>query len=1119
MPLPWQGVRPSYQVLIGASVGLILLVGSFAYNKWQRRDAEVVRVENSLLSTSTLLAQHASRVFGGVESALREVSRLRTEVESDGDDPQTVHRLLRAVHGGSPVLKTIGWVDANGDRIATSYAKLAPPVNIAESNLFKTLRASPPVSQQPIITDPFYSPILDMSVIGVALRTNGPDGAFTGIAYGMVDPTYFSQVFHSAGLGLDVVATMIRGDGQTLVAEPRDPAIHDSAALTDRLVAAVQAGQLSGTFHTTDPDGGDERIIGFATTQDRRFILTTAVTRQDGLRSFYDELLSGLWTLLITTLIIATVAAALVVQIRRREMLGKRLRENERRFRDFAEASGDWFWETDTDHRMVWMSKAVEQASGTSSEWHLGKRRLEMCAAELMSNPEAISSHQTALDRHLPFSDFEYPRRSPIGIRWIRTSGVPLFDAVGKFTGYRGSARDITDFVDAKERLKDAADALPGGFMLFNAADELIYRNAPSQQPTGIGTVERLGDTFETIIKQSIEQGMVEEAREDPEAWTRWRMERHVAANSTTLVHINGRAIEVVERPTSDGGRVVLRFDVTDREMAYEEIRQARDTADAANQAKSDFLASMSHELRTPLNAIIGFGEILQMMKDRRLSTDQVSEYSGYIVSSGQLLLSLVNDVLDLSTVESGHMKVSLQSVSVRSMIDRAMDSVRPLADQRSIDLQLDIDDAVGNARADGQRAIQVLLNLLSNAIKYNRPNGFVRLQAVRENGQVTILVTDSGPGIAAAKAARLFSPFDRLGAEYGSIEGTGIGLALSRKLIAAMSGQIGYQPADPSGSTFWMSLPGADDADDQTRPPGSAVVSDRIDAHSIDAFRVLCIEDNPINMRIVEHVVGCLPDVTFIEATTGEDGLIQALHARPDVIVLDLNLPDINGYEVLERLLANPETAAIPVIALTAAAMRDEVERGLAQGFFRYLTKPLDFEEFLEVLQTAALNGRGSAADCVTIDEVEQTPALGGGAEDSADDGSATGARDTLSDLIDHKRLADIRSLTPPEIFTRLVTDLCESITRRARGYGDALSKDDLTLLAQDMHALKGECLNMGVSDLGRLADRLNRCAHAGDRSALRQAKPEIEAMSTNTVNRIKNYLKITPQSTASAA
>lgn len=1094
MPFSWPSVKPSYQVLIGAAIGVLALVSSFASDKWLQYNDELKRTEESARRTSELLAQHTARVFDGVDAALREITRIRLEAEAEGLDQQTVHRMLLAVHGGTPVLRSVGWADGAGNRLATTETANPAPLDISYTPGFKILRSVNDPDAPPYVSRRFFSKALDSEIFFVGQGMADEQGTFTGIVFGTVDPMYFAKVFAAADLGLSAEVTLSRLDGSVLAEYPiRDDPAGPSSKKSVFRVGAVGAGH-SGIFASENLNGPLDRTVGFATTDDRRFVLTTSVRHADALAGFFDKMIASFWRLVLSVVLLVAIAVALTIQIGKRENVARRLRNSEASFRDFAQASGDWFWETDAEHRMTWISTAVETAVGVPRDWHIGKRRRDMCSINLMSDPSILAAHEALMDRHEPFSDFEYPRETANGVLWIRTSGVPIFDGNGDFVGYRGSARDITDFVDAKARLKDATDALPGGFMLFNDAGELVYKNAPTQQPTGLAAFESVGETFESIIRRSAYGGLVEEAKEDPEAWIRWRLERHRAADRPSLIHVNGRAIELIERPTSDGGRVLLRFDVTDRELAYEELRRARDAANAANQAKSDFLASMSHELRTPLNAIIGFGEILERSSIHVLKTEQISEYSGYIVSSGRLLLNLVSDVLDLSSIESGHTKVDLQSVSACAIISRALDNVRPLATQRAIDLQIVLPDGIGNVLADEQRAIQVLINLLSNAIKYNTHKGFVRVEVLEENGQITFLVTDSGPGIAPEKAARLFSPFDRLGAEFGNIEGTGIGLALSKRLVTAMSGQIGYYPAQPSGSTFWFTLPASEGA--------TVSVSDRRVTNSVPdglgAFTVLCIEDKPINMRIVEHAVGDVPDLTLLKAGTGTEGLNRAQVNQPDVIFLDLSLPDMSGYDVLTGLRANPDTAGIPVVALTASAMAEDIQRGEKEGFFRYLTKPLDLAAFHATLREALADRRGPAPSAV------RAPAATAPAPARSPD---TEEASLLSDddLIDTDRLEAIRSLTQPAICDTLLEQLCEDIERQANAYSDIIASDDLPAAERAMHSLKGQCLNMGAVALGEFASQLCQAARIEDRATLEGAREEFTAICSATVTRLK--------------
>ena len=404
-------------------------------------------------------------------------------------------------------------------------------------------------------------------------------------------------------------------------------------------------------------------------------------------------------------------------------------------------------------------------------------------------------------------------------------------------------------------------------------------------------------------------------------------------------------------------GTVMLTGQLRRRERLQAELQVASKAAAAASEAKSDFLSRMSHELRTPLNAVIGFGQLLQINREQTLTKVQ-REYADHIVGGGQHLLSLVNEVLDLSGVETGKMKLSLERVGVLEMLTQIHSTMKPVAAKNGITM-LDIGMAVvPDIRADAQRLRQVLLNLVSNAVKYNREGGSVALSAAQvSEARVRIVVTDTGIGISPGHQKELFQPFHRLGAEYTAIEGTGIGLALAKRLVEAMGGSIGFTTEVGRGSSFWIEFP--IETADNVLADGKATAASGV--APARGYTMLYVEDNPANLRLVEHLVATFPDVTLLTAPRPQLGLDLARAHRPNVIILDINLPDMNGFEVLARLKAMPETRDIPVLALSAAAMPKDIKRGLAAGFFSYMTKPLDVNEFQSNVE-AALKGNRSA-------------------------------------------------------------------------------------------------------------------------------------------------------------
>ncbi len=385
--------------------------------------------------------------------------------------------------------------------------------------------------------------------------------------------------------------------------------------------------------------------------------------------------------------------------------------------------------------------------------------------------------------------------------------------------------------------------------------------------------------------------------------------------------------------------------------------QRAQAAAEKANRAKSEFLARMSHELRTPLNAVIGFAQMLELDPSRTLTQRQY-EYSRHIREAGEHVLSLVNEILDLAGVESGRLSLSIERVIVADVLRGVGDILAPVAAKAGVNLEVEPTDDVPDVSADVQRLRQVLINLAANAIKYNRTGGCVTLSAaLLPQGRVRIAVTDTGIGIPAERRKDLFEPFHRLGAEYTDIEGTGLGLAVTKRLVHAMGGAIDCESVPGVGSTFWVDFALADQ--EPVQPALQAIVPP---ASMGKAFKLLYIEDNAVNRRLMEHVAASLlPRATIVSAPTPQLGLELAQAHRPDVIVLDINLPGMDGYTVLDRLKSMPKTCAIPVLALSAAALPRDVERGMALGFFRYLTKPLDIGKLLAALDEALESREGS--------------------------------------------------------------------------------------------------------------------------------------------------------------
>lgn len=391
-------------------------------------------------------------------------------------------------------------------------------------------------------------------------------------------------------------------------------------------------------------------------------------------------------------------------------------------------------------------------------------------------------------------------------------------------------------------------------------------------------------------------------------------------------------------------------MDITEIKRAEERVIQAKEQAEQANRAKSEFLSSMSHELRTPLNAILGYTQLFEY--DGNLKPQQI-ENVREIRKAGEHLLQLINDVLDLAKIESGNMTVSLEPVLVSRLISECFTLVQPQADAKGIRLVANVAQFNNTyVVADNVRVKQVLLNLLSNAVKYNHVGGEVEVQLSMQEGQeLRISVRDTGRGIPIQRQNEVFQPFNRLSAENSNIEGSGVGLVITKQLVEMMKGKLDFVSAEGVGTTFWIDFPVATEWNDE---PIKKLSSNKdYTPATLNVKRrckVLYVEDNPTNVRLLQQIFDRYPQLELEVAEEAFLGIYKARSLNPDLVILDINLPGMDGYEVLSVLKNDPSIAAVPVIGLSANAMPYDVERGRKAGFFDYLTKPVDIHRLIDV-------------------------------------------------------------------------------------------------------------------------------------------------------------------------
>jgi PAS domain S-box-containing protein len=516
----------------------------------------------------------------------------------------------------------------------------------------------------------------------------------------------------------------------------------------------------------------------------------------------------------------------------------------------------------------------------------------------------------------------------------------------------RETARELEAAHQANQRILDySLDVIctideAGRFVQVSAACEKIWGYAPAEL-VGREYIELVCPEDVPQTNQAAQNIVSGAAISDFE-------NRHISKDGV-LVAMNWSAV------WSEADKVMfcVARDNTARKQAEIEIQTAREKAEQsqaeaerANAAKSEFLSRTSHELRTPLNAILGFAQLMEMDDLDEGHRDGVRQ----ILKGGRHLLELVNEVLDIASIDAGRMALSVEPVQLSRLAQETIALVQPLADERHIRFENNIGG--GYVKADQQRLNQVLLNLLSNAVKYNREGGTVRLASgtAAEPGRVRFEVTDTGPGIAPAGLDKLFLPFERLNAPQMGVEGTGIGLTISRRLVQVMDGEIGVYSVEGEGTTFWVELPGAQDPV-QASERREALAPGWAAANGTE-HTLLYIEDNLSNLSLIEHILARRGKVRLLSAMQGRRGLELARENRPDLILLDLHLPDMQGDEVLHQLRAETETKDIPVVMLSADATPRQIERLLEAGAKEFLTKPLDVKRFLHILDETMQQG-----------------------------------------------------------------------------------------------------------------------------------------------------------------
>jgi PAS domain S-box-containing protein len=618
-------------------------------------------------------------------------------------------------------------------------------------------------------------------------------------------------------------------------------------------------------------------------------------------------------------------------------------------------------WEMDLGTRTLFFSPLALEPGAPKAAFTPSYKQFLACIAHPEQRKLVESSIQAAADHGTPaMAEIEF--RMPSGQCQWRSVAVYAHQEAGQSVRLYGTSQNITDrkhreleLAAQQQRLTNLIDGTKACTWEWNVQTNDVVINANYAALLGY-TLDELTPFDMARWAQFLDPVEMENSMaivkrhfsgELPYYADTFRLKtRH---GDTVWVQNRGR----VEQYTPDGQPLIMQGilnNITD-------LVTARQHAEKANQAKSDFLSSMSHELRTPMNAILGFGQLLEA--DSGLNDDQ-RESVQEINKAGRHLLGLINEVLDLSKIESGQLTLSREPVQLLPLLQECVGLAQPLARERHISLHLTCAPDVV-VQADRVRLMQVLLNLVSNAIKYNRPQGHVWVHARAQGNRCHVSVKDTGPGVPADIGDTLFQPFTRSVSTQNSVEGTGIGLSITRRLLEHMGGHIDFSTEDGVGTEFWFDLPlaqplsaGADEVSADVLPATQPSHHRLYPAAQPGQRTVLSIDDNPANLKLIERMIGTGQGITLLSAHTPQMGLDLARTHRPDLVLLDINMPGMDGYEVLARLRAEPNWVKhTPVVAVTANAMANDVAKGLEAGFTAYLTKPFAVDELLHTVNT----------------------------------------------------------------------------------------------------------------------------------------------------------------------
>ncbi len=622
-----------------------------------------------------------------------------------------------------------------------------------------------------------------------------------------------------------------------------------------------------------------------------------------------------------------------------REQARIKLRMSERHYRRLMENISDVITITDAQGTILEISSAVNRTLGMEPGTLVGRNIRELVSQQDLRD---ISIAELA-QQYAQTGPFEYRVPMDNGRYLVLESSIQQFKNDTEEVRYLFSSRDITLRKHAEEelhKLKMVVEQSPSSVVITDTAGRIEYVNPAFVEITGYSISEALGQNPRILNSGLNPAGMFEQLWDTISAGHIWQGEFINRKKNGEIYSENVLVIPIRNFNGDITHFVAVKENVT-------ELKLARQQAEEANRAKSVFLSHMSHELRTPLNAINGFSQLLLKSKKHSLN-DKQQGMVGQIHNAGQHLLQLINEVLDLARIESGQFSMSIENVEPSSLIEDCLALSRPQAEQYDVQLIYGGEQVLPQLQADLTRVKQVLLNLLSNAIKYNRPGGRVEITTQPENDDyLKFIINDTGIGIPLEKQQDIFTPFTRVLENPEMIEGTGIGMTITKELVEAMNGSIGFASEFGKGSSFWFVLPVAKDGQQLEVASPAATDGGRpgFSQSGSVAKRVLYVEDNIVNAVFMEGLFAEMSAYELLVANCAATGLEIAVREKPDLILMDLNMAGMNGFEAFSQLKTTRATQSIPVVAISADAMESTSKKAEKAGFKGFLTKPVDVD------------------------------------------------------------------------------------------------------------------------------------------------------------------------------